>query len=118
MEVIRLNTQAILPTRTTDGSAGYDLTAIRDDIIYGGERKLIPIGISIRLPDGLYGRIAPRMGLAIKNGIQVGAGIIDPDYTGEISVLLFNHGKDAFSIRKGDRIAQLILEHFEFLLCL
>jgi len=114
MEVVRLNTQAILPTRATSGSAGYDLTAIRDDVIEPGCRKLLPIGVAIKLPWGVYGRIAPRSGLAVKKGIQVGAGVIDPDYTGEIHVLLFNHGTENFEIRTGDRIAQLILEKFEF----
>ena len=114
MEVVRLNTQAILPTRATSGSAGYDLTAIRDDVIEPGCRKLLPIGIAIKLPEGVYGRIAPRSGLAVKKGIQVGAGVIDPDYTGEIHVLLFNHGTEPFEVHNGDRIAQLILERFEF----
>jgi dUTP pyrophosphatase len=114
MEVVRLNTQAILPTRATSGSAGYDLTATQNDTIEPGCRKLLPIGISIKLPEGVYGRIAPRSGLAVKKGIQVGAGVIDPDYTGEIHVLLFNHGTEPFEIHTGDRIAQLILEKFEF----
>jgi len=114
MEVVRLKTEAILPTRATSGSAGYDLSAIRDDVIEPGCRKLLPIGIAIKLPEGVYGRIAPRSGLAVKKGIQVGAGVIDPDYTGEIHVLLFNHGTEPFEIHSGDRIAQLILERFEF----
>ena len=114
MEVVRLNTQAILPTRATSGSAGYDLTATQNDVIEPGCRKLLPIGVAIKLPWGVYGRIAPRSGLAVKKGIQVGAGVIDPDYTGEIHVLLFNHGTEPFEIRTGDRIAQLILEKFEF----
>jgi len=114
MEVVRLKTQAVLPTRATSGSAGYDLTAICDDTIEPGCRKLLPIGISIKLPEGVYGRIAPRSGLSVKKGIQVGAGVIDPDYTGEIHVLLFNQGSETFEIKTGDRIAQLILERFEF----
>jgi len=75
---------------------------------------LIPIGIAIKMPDGVYGRVAPRSGLAVKKGIHVGAGVIDPDYRGEIHVLLFNNGKEPFEISIGDRIAQLILEKFEF----
>ena len=114
MEVVRLKTEAILPTRATSGSAGYDLTAVQNDVIEPGSRRLIPIGVAIKLPEGVYGRIAPRSGLAVKKGIQVGAGVIDPDYTGEIHVLLFNHGSEPFEIRVGDRIAQLILEKFEF----
>jgi dUTP pyrophosphatase len=62
---------------------------------------------------GVYGRIAPRSGLAVKHGVQTGAGVIDPDYTGELKVILFNHGSEKFEIKKGDRIAQLILEKCE-----
>ena len=113
MEVVRLKSNAILPVRATGGSAGYDLTAIEDALIQPGDRKLLPIGISIKFPPGVYGRVAPRSGLAVKKGIHVGAGVIDPDYTGEIHVLLFNHGTEPFAISFGDRIAQLILERFE-----
>lgn len=113
MEVARLKSAAIIPTIATSGSAGYDLSAIQDDIIVPGQRKLLPIGIAVKLPPGVYGRIAPRSGLAVKKGIQVGAGVIDPDYTGEIHVLLFNHGAETFEVKAGDRIAQLILEKFE-----
>ena len=114
MEVARLHSSACVPVRSTSGSAGYDLTAIRNDTIEPGGRMLIPIGIAIKMPDGVYGRVAPRSGLAVKKGIHVGAGVIDPDYRGEIHVLLFNNGKEPFEISVGDRIAQLILEKFEF----
>jgi dUTP pyrophosphatase len=65
------------------------------------------------LPNGVYGRVAPRSGLAVKHGIQVGAGVVDPDYTGEVKVVLFNHGDKDFEVKKGDRVAQLILERCE-----
>jgi dUTP pyrophosphatase len=61
----------------------------------------------------VYGRVAPRSGLTVKHGIHVGAGVIDPDYTGEIKVALFNLGDGPFEVKKGDRIAQLILERCE-----
>lgn len=70
-------------------------------------------GVAVVLPVGTYGRVAPRSGLAVKHGINVGAGVVDPDYTGEVKVLLFNHGVDAFEVKRGDRIAQLILERCE-----
>ena len=66
--------------------------------------------ISISVPKGTYGRIAPRSGLAVKHGITTGAGVIDADYTGPIGIVLFNHGEQDFQIQEGDRIAQLILE--------
>ena len=67
-------------------------------------------GICATIPTGCYGRIAPRSGLAVKYGIHVGAGVIDPDYTGELKVCLFNLGSVPFEIKQGERIAQLILE--------
>jgi dUTP pyrophosphatase len=73
------------------------------------ERMLVSTGIAVVLPKGVYGRVAPRSGLAVKHGIQVGAGVIDPDYTGEVKVVLFNHGEKDFEVKKGDRIAQLVL---------
>jgi len=70
------------------------------------------MGISIRLPEGTYSCIAPRSGLAWKHGLSVGAGVIDQDYSGDIWVLLFNHGNTTVTINKGDRVAQLIPEKY------
>lgn len=110
LRIKRLNENAKLPTRGSDQAAGYDLYATENCIIQPGRRAVIPTGISIQLPHGTYGRIAPRSGLAVKNGIQVGAGVVDRDYTGEIKVVLFNHDKNAYVIHPGYRIAQLVLE--------
>lgn len=71
---------------------------------------LVDTQITMAIPEGLYRQIAPRSGLAVKHGIDVGAGVIDSDYRGTIQVLLFNFGREDFLIRKGDRIAQLIIE--------
>ncbi|MCR9103611.1 MAG: dUTP diphosphatase, partial [bacterium] len=71
---------------------------------------LVNTGISIEMPVGVYARIAPRSGLAVKNRIAVGGGVIDPDYEGEIKVILFNHGDEDFVVNPGDRIAQIVLE--------
>lgn len=73
-------------------------------------RVLVPTDLSLCVPSGTYGRIAPRSGLALKCGIDVGAGVLDSDYRGPLGVLLFNHSDSDFSIAAGDRIAQLILE--------
>nr|CAD2175557.1 unnamed protein product [Meloidogyne enterolobii] len=75
-------------------------------------KYLVPTGIQIALPEGCYGRIAPRSGLASKNFIDVGAGVIDPDYRGELKVLLFNFSDADFKISVGDRIAQLVCTPF------
>jgi dUTP pyrophosphatase len=111
--VKKLTYDAILPTRGSDGAVGYDLYSNCDGVIEGGNRGLISTGIAVSLPPGVYGRVAPRSGLAMKNGIQVGAGVIDPDYTGELKVLLFNHGSKDLEVKMGDRVAQLILERCE-----
>lgn len=101
---------AILPTKGSPTSAGYDIYASKDALIPGRGQGLISTDISFTVPVGTYGRIAPRSGLAVKHGIQTGAGVIDRDYTGELKVILFNHCNDDFEVKKGDRIAQLILE--------
>jgi dUTP pyrophosphatase len=78
-----------------------------------GHRVVIPTGLAIQLPTGTYGRIAPRSGLAVKHGVDVLAGVVDPDYTGELKVVLVNTDlRRAFMIRPGYRIAQLILENY------
>ena len=101
-------------TRGSDGSVGYDLYSNEDAIVpCQAGNALVGTGLAVRIPDGCYGRVAPRSGLAVKHCIDVGAGVIDPDYTGEVKVVLFNRGFDNFEIKKGDRIAQLILERCE-----
>ena len=111
--VKKLTYDSIIPTRGSSGSVGYDLYSNMECVIRAAERGCVSTGITIVLPSGVYGRVAPRSGLAVKHGIQVGAGVIDPDYTGEIKVVLFNHGDKDFEVKKGDRIAQLILEKYE-----
>jgi len=98
------------PARASQGAVGYDLHSAENCIVPSGERRLVPLDIALTLPPGTYGRIAPRSGLALKHGICVGAGVIDPDYRGNVCVLLFNHGRNDFTVSQGDRIAQLILE--------
>lgn len=109
--VKRHSRDATLPTKGSPLSAGFDLFASQPAIILPGERKIIQTGISIACPPGTYGRIAPRLGMAFKNGITCGAGVIDADYRGPIGVVLFNHDKEnAFRVQKGDMIARLFLE--------
>ncbi len=73
-------------------------------------KALVPTAIALAIPEGYYGRVAPRSGLAHKHFIDVGAGVIDCDYRGPLGVILFNFGEAAFEVKRGDRIAQLILE--------
>ena len=86
------------------------LYSLHDTVIQPGSRDIVSTGICATIPLGCYGRIAPRSGLTVRYGIHVGAGVIDPDYTGELKVCLFNLGSVPFEIKSGERIAQLILE--------
>lgn len=104
-----LSPSAGIPSRQTPRSAGYDLCASECVTIAPGKRSLVPTGISICLPAGSYGRVAPRSGLSVR-GIDVGAGVIDEDYRGEVKVLLINNGSSDFVVSIGDRIAQLLVE--------
>ncbi len=102
-----------LPSYANPGDAGADLRASTDQTIQAGERKLIPTGIQIALPENHVGLVWPRSGLGVKKGIDTGAGVIDSGYRGEIKILLFNHSKEDFIIQKGDRIAQLLIQKVE-----
>lgn len=110
VELKLLSEAAKIPTKGTDQAAGYDLYAAQNAEIDPLKRALIKTNISIAIPKGYYGRIAPRSGLAYKNGIDVMAGVIDSDYRGDVGVILYNTGVDVFNIKQGDRIAQLIIE--------
>lgn len=100
------------PTRGSLQAIGYDLYAHLTEPLYlgPGRRVLVPTGVRVAIPPGHYGRIAPRSGLAVKNGIDVLAGVVDSDYRGVVMVALINHGQVGFTIYNHTRIAQLILE--------
>ena len=102
-----------LPTYETEHAAGMDLRAAiaHEVIIAPGERRLVPTGIRVALPQGTEGQIRPRSGLAIRHGISMvnTPGTIDADYRGEIQVILINLGDEPFTIQRGDRIAQLVI---------
>jgi len=113
LRIKKLTYDAIIPTRGSGGAVGYDLYSTDEVVIPPTHRALIGTGVAIVLPPDVYGRVAPRSGLAVKHGIQVGAGVVDPDYTGEVKVVLFNHGDKDFEVKRGERIAQLVLERCE-----
>jgi dUTP pyrophosphatase len=113
MSVTLLSNSAILPKRGFELAAGLDLYSPVSGIIEPFQRLLIPLDISIELPKGTFGHILPRSGLALKNGIHVGAGVIDEDYRGNVGVLLFNLGNTPFVFKQGDRIAQLVIKSYE-----
>lgn len=117
----RLDPSVPLPTYAKAGDAGADLTTRIDFTINPGERMLIPTGISIALPNGYVALVHPRSGLAIKHGISMvnTPGTIDAGYRGELQVILINHDlTQSASFKKGDRIAQLVIqkvEHADFI---
>ncbi|XP_060535662.1 deoxyuridine 5'-triphosphate nucleotidohydrolase-like [Cylas formicarius] len=102
--------EAYLPSKGLIKAAGYDLKSALDCVVSARDKALVDTGLKIELPEGCYLRIAPRSGLAVKNFIDVGAGVVDEDYRGVLKVVLFNHSDSDFDIKSGDRIAQLICE--------
>ncbi len=110
IELKPLHPKAKLPRRATTDAAGADLHCLQTFTLEPGERRAIATGLSIAIPRGFYGRIAPRSGWAAKHGIDTLAGVIDSDYRGEILVLLINLGSAPFTAAADERIAQLIIE--------
>jgi dUTP pyrophosphatase len=103
-----------LPAYQTDGASGMDLFAAVEGTVTlePGAWSLITTGIRIAVPDGMEAQVRPRSGLALRNGIGVlnAPGTVDSDYRGVVSVILFNFGKEPFRIRRGDRIAQMVIQ--------
>ncbi|HXD33189.1 MAG TPA: dUTP diphosphatase [Pyrinomonadaceae bacterium] len=110
LEFKRLDPSAVLPTRGSVAAAGLDLYSIEDISIAPRQRILARTGLAIAVPEGFYGRVAPRSGLAMKMGLDVLSGVIDADYRGEIGCLLYNTGDEPIELAKGSKICQLIIE--------
>jgi dUTP pyrophosphatase len=100
-----------LPAYATDGAAGMDVLAAEDVELAPGGRHAVATGLSVAIPAGFEIQVRPRSGLALKHGISMpnAPGTIDSDYRGELKIILINHGSDLFAIRRGDRIAQLVI---------
>ena len=105
IKVKRMDPRAKVPTKGSPRGAGHDLYANEDKIIPKKGQEVVNTGLAITVPQGTYGRIAPRSGLAVKYQIAVNAGVIDVDYTGEVKVVLLNLGKEDYQVKKGERIA-------------
>ena len=114
LQVCLLRPEAQAPARSRPGDAGYDLRTAESFSLWPGERATVPTGIAVALPPGVAGLVTPRSGLASAHGISVvnGPGLIDPNYRGEIRVVLVNLGDLRFEAAVGDRIAQLLLVPF------
>ena len=106
----RLDPRAILPSRGSSLSAGLDIYAIEDLTIRPRERHLARTGLAVAIPEGYYGRLAPRSGLATNKGLDTLAGVIDADYRGEIGCLLYNAGDETIHLAAKSKICQLIIE--------
>jgi len=108
IKIKKLSSDAVIPAYQSKGAAGFDLHAIEDLILKPGHRALVGTGLAIALDAGYELQIRPRSGLALKHGITClnAPGTVDSDYRGEVKVLLINHGNEDFEIKKGERIAQ------------
>lgn len=122
LQIFQATETSTLPSRGSAQAAGLDLSAdipndfpgLRKKRLLPGQRAAIDTGIKVAIPEGFYGRVAPRSGLAFKHGIDVLAGVIDSDYRGELKVILLNTGDEDVVIEHGERIAQLIIEKIAF----
>ena len=112
LQIKKLKPEAKVPLQGSEFAAGFDLHSAEDTVVPARGKVCISTGIAMAIPLGNYGRIAPRSGLAAKHSIDVGAGVIDADYRGELKVLLFNLSDNDFEVKAGDRIAQLIIEKY------
>ena len=116
VKVKRLKHNFRVPMKQTVGSSGYDLYAAlpngRGYRLHPGDRRLVPCGVCLEIPEGWEAQVRPRSGLALKNGVTVvnSPGTIDADYRGEIGVVLINHGDETFDVERGDRIGQLVFQ--------
>ena len=106
----RLDKRALLPRRGSALAAGLDVCSIEDLSIGPKQRATARTGVAVAIPPGFYGRVAPRSGLAAKNGLDVLAGVIDSDYRGELCCLLYNTGDSTINLPAGSKICQLIIE--------
>ena len=106
----RLDPRATLPTRGSSQAAGLDIYSIEDVAIDPKQRTLVRTGLAVAIPEGYYGRVAPRSGLATKHGLDVLAGVIDADYRGEIGCLLYNSGDKTIHLPASSKVCQLIVE--------
>jgi len=117
IDILKLRPEAILPEYQTAGAAGADLHACIDEplVLQPMERKAIPTGLAMAIPEGYEVQIRARSGLSIKHGITMvnGIGTIDADYRGEVAALVINLGQDAFTIEPGMRIAQMVVGRYE-----
>lgn len=115
IRIKKLHPDAFLPhyAHGPDEDAGMDLRAVERAVLTPGNAHAVPTGIAIELPPGAEAQVRPRSGMALKHSITVNFGTIDPGYRGEIRVIMFNLGREDYTVEKGDRIAQLIVSTYQ-----
>lgn len=112
LRVKKLNENANIPTRGSQHAAGFDLYTSNDVTILPGESILVGTGVAMAIPDGHFGQINPRSGVAYKTKVRIGSRVIDSDYRGEIMVNLHNDGNEPQSFKAGERIAQIVIMRY------
>lgn len=113
LNVKKIHPDAIIPSYAHEGDAGFDLRAVEDFILKPGERNLFKTGLCMEIPEGHFGSIRGRSGLAANHGIDVLGGVIDSGYRGEVGVVLINLGEKEVKISKGDKISQMVIKPVE-----
>jgi dUTP pyrophosphatase len=113
--VTRLTPTANLPVRGSKYAAGLDLFANETKTVQAGCSALVSTGISMAIPHGYYGRIAPRSGFSVKTGLMVNAGVIDSDYRGEVKILFANPTANSVQVNAGEKVAQIVIERIALL---
>ena len=109
MKIVKMSEKATIPSKGTPTAAGFDLYSAKTITIWPKTREVVPTDLKIELPRNSYGQIAPRSGLALK-GLDIGAGVIDQDYRGNLKILLINNGTTSYEVREGERVAQLLVK--------
>ncbi len=109
LKVKKLRPDAVLPVRKRKGDAGLDLYAVEDVVLKPGEWKAVPTGIAVEIPEGHFGLIKDRSGLALKHALHCLAGVVDENYRGEVKVVMINLGGEEFKVKRGTRIAQFLI---------
>ena len=109
LKIKKLHNDAVMPSYATDGSAGFDLSALEEVLIYAGQTLIVKTGLSFEIPKGYEMQIRPRSGVTVKTKLRVALGTIDSDYRGEVGIIVDNIGDDFKRIGKGERIAQAVI---------
>ena len=113
IKILKINSEAIIPNYANKNDAGLDLYSAEDFVLKPGERRAFKTGVKMEIPEGYVGLVWDKSGLAVNDGIKTMAGVIDSGYRGEIKIVLINLGEKNFEIKKGQKIAQMLIQKIE-----